>query len=465
MKSSILTCLVCLALPLAAYATPYISPEEAMRLPRRESVVLRAAPREPLDYEYDPLNRFRMCADFITTLQVSDTASADYGGMREGEHMLSVIQTDNTSESIWVWTHYYNLTGNDDYHDNVEAAWDYCMTYPAYNEEGQTHDVFGYYRVYNCAWALQAEMEYRQTYGDTSYVAYAESCASYLCHNPLRLYCNVRFYRRVNGMVMSWAIGSLYRYGEFVGNANYTSKAAAIADSIKPWAEQLPNRFNMDEWAMNGGAIMWGLVNSYFKTYPAGLEAWVDTCAPYLDTEVESGDYQNAWRAWSALGHDTAADVVDSVYDDYFQHLADTLVANDGDSDGGIPVIDGESDDHDQSWVTNYLAFMCMDRQIDPAGIASPKAHADVIEVSLSAMPSSGLPRLNFRLAEPSHIRIRVYDVMGRQMFSKDAGMLAEGLHSVPLSGGTQAAAASGIYFYALDTGRKVANGKIVVLK
>ena len=180
--------LACMLLPVCALATPYIPPEEAMQMtsPEPEFSFARGLP-SPFDYVYDPLVRFQMGADFITTLQVSDTSLAAYGGMREGEHMLNVIQTDNTSESIWIWTHYYALTGDDAYHDNIDAAWEYCMNYPAYNEEGDNNQVTGYYRRYNCAWALRAEMEYRQVYGDNTYEAYADSCASYLCHNPLKL--------------------------------------------------------------------------------------------------------------------------------------------------------------------------------------------------------------------------------------------------------------------------------------
>ena len=199
--------LACLIVPLYASATPYVPPEEGMKVTatEQEFSFARGAPA-PFDYGYDPLVRFQMGADFITTLQVSDTSLAAYGGMREGEHMLNVIQTDNTSESIWIWSHYYALTGNDDYRDNIDAAWEYCMSHPAYNEEGDNSQVTGYYRRYNCAWALRAEMEYRQVYGDNTYSAYADSCASYLCHNPLKLRGLVGMYRRLNGLIMGWAV-------------------------------------------------------------------------------------------------------------------------------------------------------------------------------------------------------------------------------------------------------------------
>jgi hypothetical protein len=468
MKIRLLALLIVAALPVAAYSTPYVSPEEAARLPEREDrQVLWSGPAEPLDYSYDPLDRYEMAADFIVTMQVSDTSLATYGGMREGEHMLGVIQTDNTSESIWIWTHYYSLTGNDTYRDNIDAAWEYCMNFPAHSEEGGDSRATGYYRVYNCSWALRAEMEYRQVYGDTTYAAYAESCASYLCHHPMYLYIPTGMYKRLNGMIMGWAVGNLYEYGQYVGNPVYVQRAVDFSDSVKTWVETNPNKLHWKEWAMNGGAVMWGLVNSYFAEYPAGMEAWVEANAPYLDSEVDSSTYQNAWRAWAALGQSTASQVLDSdVYGAFFEHLADTLVQNDGDLDGGIPVIDAEPDDHDQSWVTNYLGFMCMDRLLATADVTAQPRRPERLRVVATPRPSSGLPRLLFSLGEASPIEIDVFDVAGRSVMRRSMGVLERGAHSVALSTGDKGLMVSpGIYFYAVRSKQDVANGKIIVLR
>jgi hypothetical protein len=467
MKQLLLVCLVCLAVPAVVYGTPYIPPEEAMEMSGREDhIVLESVGPRTLDFTYDPLTRYQMGADFIVTMQVSDTSAMAYGGMREGEHMLSVIQTDNTSESIWIWSHYYALTGSDDYHDNVDAAWEYCMNFPAYDEEGGDDRVTGYYRVYNCGWALRAEMEYRQVYGDNTYQAYADSCASYLCHNFLYLYFPVGMYRRVNGMIEAWAIGNLYEYGVFTGDPVLVARAVDLADSVKTWSETNVNKFHWKEWAMGGGAVMWGVVNSYFQEYPSGVETWVETYAPYLDTEVDSSDYQNAWRAWAALGQNTASVVLDSdVYGAYFKHLADTLVANDGDSDGGIPVTDPEPDDQDQSWVTNYLGFMCMDPIIVTAGIAArDPVPAGGLEVSVAPLPSADLPTLLLALARPGRVFVEVYDVTGRTVASRTVGPLGRGAHSIGLADFGKHVG-PGVYFYSLRSGTEVARGKCIVLK
>jgi hypothetical protein len=456
-------------LPVFAMATPYIPPEEAMSMESGEAefVIGRGMP-SVFDYEYDPLNRFQMCADFITTLQVSDTASINYGGMREGEHLPHIIQTDNTSESIWIWTHYYALTGDDAYHDNTDAAWEYCMNFPAYDEEGGSGLTSGYYRVYNCAWAVRAEMEYRDVYGDTSYAWYADSCASYLCHNPLMLRYPVGMYRKLNGLVMGWAVGNLYEYGDYVGDTIFMSKAVDMADSLKSWAEGNPNKFHWKQWAMEGGSVMWGIVNSYFREYPSDLVTWTETYAPYMDTEVDSSEYQNAWRGWAALGQYTASEVLDSpVYAGYFKHLADTLVLNDGDADGGIPVIDPEPDNRDQTWVTNYLGFMCMDKLLTISGLASrDRTPVRTVSAEVTPVPSYGPPDLRFMLSDPCRVSVEVLDVAGRIVYTRDMGLLGRGPHTVPLlAGSREVESAPGVYFYLLRSGENLESGKLVVLR
>jgi hypothetical protein len=455
-------------IPVACLATPYVPADEARALPAEVAerhIVL--SPPGPSMLSYDPLTRYEMACDFIVTMQVSDTASAAYGGMREGEHMLGVIQTDNTSESIWMWSHYYDLTGSDNYRDNVDAAWVYCMSHPAYDEEGDDSETSGYYRRYNCSWAIRAEMEFRRVYGDTTYKAYAESCASYLCHHPMKLTIPVGMARRLNPMIMGWVVGNLYEYGQFVGSPVYVGKAMDMADSLRVKVEASPNRMHNKEWAMGGGVLMWGLVNSYFREFPAGKNDWIEVHAPYMDAEVDSSQYQNAWRGWAALGQWTAAtELGSSVYHGYFQHLADTLVANDGDLDGGIPVTDPEGDDRDQSWVTNYLGYMCLDRMITNAGVEPVAMETGGFDVRVLQSPAVDVPTLMLELAEPSDILFDVYDVSGRSLYSEDLGRLSAGRHSIRWDAAREGAGvAPGIYFYRLGGDDRSATGKVVVLK
>jgi hypothetical protein len=455
-------------IPGFCLATPYVAPEEAPQVkPPEELSHIVLPPQGPSTLSYDPLTRYEMACDFIVTMQVSDTSLVTYGGMREGEHLLNIIQTDNTSESIWMWSHYYDLTGSDDYHENVDAAWEYCMHFPAYNEEGDDDPVSGYYRRYNCSWALRAEMEYRRVYGDNTHSAYAESCASYLCHHPMVLSYPVGTPRRLNPMIMGWVVGNLYEYGQDVGNAVYVSKALDMADSLKVKVENNPNRLHHKEWAMGGGSMMWGLVNSHFAEYPAGKDTWIQTYAPYMDTEVDSSQYQNAWRGWSALGQWTAAsELGSSLYYGYFKHLADTLVANDGDLDGGIPVTDPETDDRDQSWVTNYLGYMCLDRMLIDAGVTPVALVSGGLRVAVLESPSADVPAFRLDLAEASDVVFSMFDVEGRRIVSRDLGRLDGGSHTLRWDRPAGSAGiAPGVYFFRFDGTRSSATGKVVVIK
>jgi hypothetical protein len=457
-----------LIIPAAGHATPYVPAEEAEALPAAEAERhIVTSPPGPSTLSYDPLVRYGMACDFIVTMQVSDTSSAAYGGMREGEHLLGIIQTDNTSESVWMWSHYYDLTGSDDYRDNVDAAWAYCMSHPAYDEEGGDSDLTGYYRRYNCSWALRAEMEFRRVYDDTTYKAYAESCASYLCHHPMKLTIPVGMAKRLNPMIMGWVVGNLYEYGEFVGNPVYMSKAVDMADSLKVKVDGNPDRLHNKEWAMGGGVLMWGLLNSYFQDDPTGVDDWVTAMAPYMDTEVDSSEYQNAWRGWAALGQwSAAAELGSGLYFGYFQHLADTLVANDGDLDGGIPVTDPEGDDRDQSWVTNYLGFMCLDRMMEDAGVRTVALYGNCLEVTVLGSPAVGAPTLMLELVGSQDIRFDIYDVEGRTVHARDLGRLPAGRHSLSWDAARgDGGVAPGIYFYRVCGDRESATGKVVVLK
>ena len=470
MKKLLLLVLICFTVPFSAFATPYVPVEKMLASDGSEEFVPPVAlPRAPLGIQsYDPLERFTMGADFIVGLQVADTASESYGGMREAEHMLNIVQSDNTQESIWIWSRYYRMTGADSYNDNVVAAWDYVMGNKAYDEEGGDDPITGYYRMYNCGWGLRAVMEYDDVYGDETYSTYGDSCASYICHHPMMLNYVTGAPRRLNGMIMAWALGNLYEYGESTGNAIFQARALAIVDSLKTWVDNNPAKFHWKEWAMEGGVVMWGIVHSYFANDPTGLAEWVTAGAPNLDTEVlpTAGDYQNAWRAWAAFGQATAWDVLDSeTYKGYFQHLADTLVANDGDLDGGIPVLDADPDNYDQSWVTNYLGFMCMDRLYAEAGIGDPRVVEGSLNLSVAPSPSVGLPTLRFNTQNQGRLTVSVYDAQGRLVARDQSESLPAGIHSVALGDIARAPVAPGIYFCTVRSGGSLERVKAVVLR
>jgi hypothetical protein len=51
--------------------------------------------------------------------------------------------------------------------------------HPAYDEEGGDLAGTGYYRTYNCGWALRAGQKYEDVFSDLTHEAYVDSCANY----------------------------------------------------------------------------------------------------------------------------------------------------------------------------------------------------------------------------------------------------------------------------------------------
>ncbi|MCK4304322.1 MAG: hypothetical protein KAY24_08805, partial [Candidatus Eisenbacteria sp.] len=370
-------------MPFSARATPYWGPAEieGKRMVQQEQIVPWPSSirhdffesRSPLEGKIGYLEMFGRIAEFLSIWQVHDPGDPAFGGMREGEHLPDIIQTDNTSESIWVWSRYRELTGDDQYHQNILDAFTYSMNYPAYLEEGTSSPVSGYYRMYNCGWATRAELKYRQVYGDDTYKDYGDSCASYIRYHTLDR-PSYWFYRYVNPPVLSWALGNLYFAGIHGANVEWMEEAVRQArERVKVWVEEEPELLGNETWAMSGGATMWGLLSSFFSAHPESADAWVPLYKDWMDVFSDPGEFQNAWNGWYALGHWATGTALDDPYHlDLHIMLADTLIAEDGDGDGGIPARPEDSDDMDQTWVSNYLAFMGLHPLLAPAAALPP---------------------------------------------------------------------------------------------
>jgi len=157
-----------------SWATPYIPLEE---IRTHYGITLFTVPQ--VDKMYNHTFEFIQLAAFEQPLQCEDPGS-NWGGQREEESgwMYNIIETDNTLESIWVWSRYYELTGDDQYNDEIRDAWIYCYNFPAWLEGA------GYYSAHNCAWALAAEQQYRTTFNDSAHWNYAVQSAQYIINTP-----------------------------------------------------------------------------------------------------------------------------------------------------------------------------------------------------------------------------------------------------------------------------------------
>jgi hypothetical protein len=322
-------------------------------LPRPES--LNYGPRR-----YNYLRQVKLTCDFVARYQVSDSLSPDFGGIIEAEHMPTTIESDNTHEAIWIWSRWYELTGRDDYGENIRRAWIYLKNFPAYREHGGVPSQV-WYAIWNCGLGFMAETEYRRAYGDSSFLAYADTCRSFYLANPLST-------AALDYFVTSQSSGMAMDYARARSDAVLHDTALARGQRVKTWIEGgAASRLGTQSWAMCGGTAFWGIVHTVGKEDTAAGKLWIQTYGDSLPGFYPSGSWNcshniwlaNAYRSAAELGHDTLNWVI-------HHYLTDTLLMRDTDDDGGIPATWTDPNTQDQTWVSTYLDFMGMDVFVTP---------------------------------------------------------------------------------------------------
>jgi hypothetical protein len=323
-------------------------------LPRPES--LTYGPRR-----YNYLRQVKLTCDFVARYQVSDSLSSNFGGIIEAEHMPTTIETDNTQEAIWIWSRWHELTGRDDYHENISHAWIYVKNNPAYREHGGVPSQI-WYAIWNCGLGFMAEAEYRKAYADSSFLAYADTCRSFYLANPL---ANLTFQ---DYFVTSQSSGMAIEYARAMNDAVLHDTALARGQRVKTWIEAgAASRLGSQAWAMCGGTAFWGVVHTVCKEDTNAGKLWIQTYGDSLPGFYPTGSWNcshniwlaNAYRASAELGHDTLNWMM-------HHYLVDTLLTRDTDDDGGIPATWTDPDTMDQTWVSTYLDFMGMDVFVTP---------------------------------------------------------------------------------------------------
>ncbi len=346
------------------------------------------------------------------------TPGPDFGGMIEAEagHLGDVIQTDNTLEAIWVWSHYTLITGSTTYLQNIANAWIYCLNFPPWLEEGSTD----YYRVHNCAWALTAESAYRAATGDNTYVDYGATSADYIVDSPLYL----SPYQKLNAFVQAWAAGNLYLYGEEMLNTDWCTSAVAYGEVLADWIENdPPQNLALETWAMSSGTLVWGLCKSLFSDDPdRGIEwvanygALVDTFQVWYNVPGDSYDWDNSWNVAYINAHFAMGELADSaLHTEFGVKLTHQLLSYDTDDDGGIPATTMDPVTEDMSWVTSYLAkfgvaHLLGTPEIHDAGILSFQSpvNGDVIYLPDAIPMPITVTASNFGLADLSPVTVRL---------------------------------------------------------
>ena len=351
-------CLGALLPAVAPAAVPWNSAELRQGLVTEPHHTLPAFDPKHQDH-LNYLFEIRQTCDFAARYQVSDSLSPNFGGLIEAEHLPSVIETDNTQEAIWIWTRWYELTGFDDYRTNIRRAWFYVLRHPAYREGvGQ----YVWYSVWNCGLGFFAEMKYREVYGDSTYLAYADTCRQYCFANPLNFTSNT-----LHGNVTALAAGMMYRYALERASPAMRDTALAYGNRVRTWVEQMPSRLRTGNWAMSGGTLLWGLCNSIWREDTVAGKAWLAVYADSVPYFMPSGQWNCSWNIWDANAFRAAEEITHVPrFGQYHQRLTDTLLGRDVDDDGGIPATWTDPQNQDQVWVSTYLDFMGMDRFTEP---------------------------------------------------------------------------------------------------
>ncbi|HHE46369.1 MAG TPA: hypothetical protein ENL08_01530, partial [Bacteroidetes bacterium] len=296
-------------------------------------------------------------------MQEHDEESESYGGLHEGEgdREWDIIETDNTQESIRDWClHAAVFDEPETYRENIEAAWQYCHNFPAW-EESEPGEMYG---LHNSGWGLMAEMAYREAYSDDER-DYGLRCARHLIDHTPQIEADME--DNLMPLVAGWAAGALYLYGVYEDNDDYTAAAAQIATEVRDWIDADVNRLNANEvWALCGGTAMWGVLNALGRVDSAETADWAVERLDRMDVFAGRGNWNNSWNIWYAHAWIAAWKLTGE--EEYLANaitIVDSLLAQDGDRDGGVPATGGDGDDRDQSWVSAYTAWMGLSNLFD----------------------------------------------------------------------------------------------------
>jgi hypothetical protein len=457
--------LILLLIPLAwgtATATRYMTLQE---LEAQQATIHQARPvitsKLVLPVYREAIAR---TARFMANMQVSDSASTDFGGVREAEDDMNTIQTDNTQEGIWVWSRYYQLFSVDSFLVNIRRAWYYNQRHPAWREEGTGTD---YYRNWNCGLGLFAESKYREVYGDTFYLrAYTDSCISFLNSHSLNF--NQSGYTILHPFVTGLYAGMLYHYWRDRGVQAYHDTAVARGTLVKNWIQaNARTRLQSNVWAMSGGTALWGTCNSVLQEDTTSAKAWLNIYVDSMNFFQPSGTWNNSWNIYRAWAYRAAWEVGHiPQWQTNHKRLVDTLLAQDQDLDGGIPDTWNDPQNTDAAWTSSYLDFMGLDYWVEPSGVAQEASVSTSLPFFLGQSfpnPARSVVSFVFSLFSPGEANLTVYNVVGEKVATLADGHRETGLHQIRwvIPGNVRA----GIYFYRLEAEGQSRRGRMVLTR
>jgi hypothetical protein len=140
-------------------------------------------------------------------------------------------------------------------------------------------------------------------------------------------------------------------------------------------------------------------------------------------------------------------------------------------TDAPLPASMHSFTDSDVRSGTHYTYVLAAIRD-DGSEIRSAPASATTPSIALALEPNAPNPfrtttRIPFTLDAASHVTLRVYDVKGALVTTLLDGPLSEGNHDVNWDGmdGMGRRVASGAYFYALTSGKRMQSRKMLLVR
>lgn len=209
------------------------------------------------------LENFSLTAKFLTTLQIS--GGAKDGGIKEAEDN-PYDNTDNTLESVWVWSRYEALTGDRQYRPNSWRAWNYSIANPAWQETDSG-------KIYSSSWGALAWAEYRMVVGaNAQYENYGKQAAQFIASNN-GLEPDASWGANERNLIRGWGAGALYTYAKETGDIAARVAALKIGNDTQAALDSNPNLASTEAWALAGGAMVYGVATSTLQEFPD--DAWL----------------------------------------------------------------------------------------------------------------------------------------------------------------------------------------------
>ncbi|MFO0984632.1 MAG: hypothetical protein U1E76_23395 [Planctomycetota bacterium] len=301
------------------------------------------------------------------------------GELQESEYFDYVYQID-TVRAVWVWAEYQRVTGDTQFRTNMDLAWTYIEATPSYNE------VLAYLRLESCGWSLKSEMLYSRLTGDTSHEAYAIACADYIANNFPDVSADNQLFAAGQAALF------LYEWAVDRSDSGRIAVAEGLAATLRSAIESDPTRLDNEVGEEAAGMAFAAIATVAFDTNPDGRKAWVEQYRTYLDTYVPPSLYNNCHNAWYCYAHDLAWEYgAEKASHDALWTIATDQIAQDGDSDGGIPRKSTDNPGHDATWSTEVYVFGPFNGLYHEQDLALVTAD--------SSVPVGGVLKIDFGLA------------------------------------------------------------------